>query len=90
LICGRGPSEAHHSNFNKGMGQRGHDHTSVPLCHKDHMDFHNVAGHFKGWVKRTRKDWQITFSMELLCRYLKTQSSLGQPEPLPPDTADIF
>lgn len=90
LVCGRGPSNAHHSNFGKGMGQRSHDHTAVPLCHKDHMDFHSVSGHFKGWQKARRKEWQRSHAIGLLCRYLRTQSSLGEPEPLPGDTTEIF
>lgn len=91
LACSaKPPSEAHHSPFGKGMGQRSHDHTAVPLCHKDHMDFHNVSGYFKGWAKARRKEWQAMNGVELLCRYLRTQSSLGEPEPLPGDTTEIF
>lgn len=54
-FCPAKDIEAHHDPFRKGMGQRNHDHTAIPLCRRHHRQFHDVSGHFKGWLKEDRK-----------------------------------
>lgn len=58
-LCGiAGPSDAHHATYNRGMGQRGHDHEAFPLCHRHHMDFHNASGAFREMEHDEREHWQ--------------------------------
>ena len=51
-----GPTEAHHAG-ERGMGQKAHDETCVPLCTKHHRGLHDANGIFKRWTKKIRKAW---------------------------------
>jgi hypothetical protein len=53
----RAPSEAHHIT-GAGMSLRSHDHDTMPLCRWHHATFHDLTGHFKGWLKHERRRWQ--------------------------------
>lgn len=60
LGCGHpGPSDAHHSTHNRGMGQRAHDHEAFPLCHRHHMDFHGATGAFREMTHDERTRFQL-------------------------------
>lgn len=47
---------AHHTG-RKGLSQRAHDDTCIPLCHQHHMEWHAAGGPFKGWGKAQRREW---------------------------------
>ena len=49
-------TEAHHAG-SRGIGQKAHDHSSVPLCSVHHREFHAAAGPFKGWTQAKRRAW---------------------------------
>lgn len=71
-----GNVEAHHSTgLGRGKGQRNDDHTTIPLCHKHHQDFHSHRGKFFSWDREKRAHWQHERSTEYRCRYLAMQSS---------------
>jgi len=52
-----GGVEAHHAGRDRGMGQRAHDSTAVPLCRKHHQCYHSLSGPFKTFKKQERRDW---------------------------------
>lgn len=52
----KGPVEAHHAG-ERGLGQRAHDETCIPLCNKHHRAWHDASGVFKTWRKNQRRDW---------------------------------
>lgn len=57
-VCGhKPPNQAHHATGG-GMGMKSPDSEAFPLCHKHHREFHDLNGHFAGWTKQDRKDWQ--------------------------------
>ncbi len=33
------------------------DRTAIPLCHRDHMDWHDSLGFFRGWGRLKRRLW---------------------------------
>lgn len=52
-----------------GMGLKTNDRSTMPLCVKDHSDFHRLSGRFKGWTKEQVRTWQremVTKTMEIL------------------------
>lgn len=51
-----GPLEAHHAG-RKGIGQRPHDSTAIPLCQHHHRSLHSLTGCFRGWTKERRREW---------------------------------
>ena len=51
-----GPTEAHHAG-SKGMSQRAHDYTAVPLCRLGHMQWHSASGPFRHLDKEGRRAW---------------------------------
>lgn len=53
-----GNIQAHHSTHGRGMSQKTHDHSVIPLCLKHHAEFHGATGRFKGWKKAERNGWQ--------------------------------
>ena len=52
-----GRTEAHHAGRNRGMSQRDHDRTCVPLCRQHHGDYHNLSGPFRTFKKAERRAW---------------------------------
>jgi len=64
-----GPVEAHHAG-RRGVGQKCHDHETVPLCRLAHRQFHNGSGPFKGLTKAERRAWAED-------RIARTQRQLG-------------
>ena len=52
----RGRIEAHHTG-RRGMGQRAHDHTAIPLCTQHHRSWHDCSGMFRDWTRDDRRDW---------------------------------
>jgi hypothetical protein len=55
--CGRcAPSEAHHAG-KRGLGQRAHDHTAIPLCRDCHRAWHDCRAPFAGWARAEREAW---------------------------------
>jgi hypothetical protein len=51
-----GPTEPHHAG-ERGLGQRAHDETCIPLCTKHHRAFHDASGLFKRWRRDERRAW---------------------------------
>jgi hypothetical protein len=57
LVCGTHSGvQAHHAG-QRGMSQRAHDHSSVPLCLVHHAEWHGASGWCKGWDKTRRREW---------------------------------
>jgi hypothetical protein len=52
-----GQSTVHHRT-GAGGALRDHDHNGMPMCHRCHMDLHDLRGRFSGWTKRWLRDWQ--------------------------------
>lgn len=50
--------EANHAG-RRGVGQRAHDETAIPLCAKHHRfaGWTNHLGPFKGWTAEQRRAW---------------------------------
>jgi hypothetical protein len=40
------------------MGQKSPHSYGIPICHREHMDFHANAGRFKGWKRAELRQWQ--------------------------------
>lgn len=57
-VCSRGAQCAHHSTVGRGMGQKASDYDSIPMCTEHHFDFHEGKGHFAGWDRNRRREWQ--------------------------------
>lgn len=53
---GRYIGEAHHAG-RRGVGQRAHDETAVPLCTGHHHAWHDHRGPFLGWTAAERREW---------------------------------
>lgn len=52
-----GRSEAHHATHGRGLGQRTHDHTAVPLCSLCHAAFHDGREPFLMMTRWEREVW---------------------------------
>lgn len=52
-----GKVEAHHAGRDRGLSQRAHDSTAIPLCHKHHRNWHDASGPFRHFKKRDRRAW---------------------------------
>lgn len=53
-----------------GMGLKTNDRSTMPLCVKDHLDFHRLTGRFKSWTKEQVRTWQqmkVVETIERLC-----------------------
>ena len=68
-----GRSDPHHAG-RRGLGQKAHDHTAIPLCRKHHNDFENAAGVFKTWKQDQRREW-------IAARIAETRASFGRELP---------
>lgn len=51
-----GVIEAHHAG-DRGLGQKAHYLTMVPMCTKHHRAWHDANGLFKDWKKGHRRTW---------------------------------
>lgn len=51
-----GRVEAHHAG-QRGLGQKAHDNTCVPLCTQHHRNWHDHSGPFRTWTKTDRREW---------------------------------
>ena len=51
-----GPVEAHHAG-RRGLSQRAHDDTAIPLCTQHHRDYHQAAGPFRAMDRDQRRAW---------------------------------
>lgn len=59
VVCGRWPAgEAHHAGRRPGIAMKASDHTTIPLCHRHHVEWHAAGGFCKGWDRARRRDWQ--------------------------------
>lgn len=57
LICGGSPTHAHHEPLKgKGIGLKGPDNESLPLCHRCHMERHQKGR--KTFYKEHGIDWR--------------------------------
>ena len=73
--CG-GAMEAHHAGI-RGLGQRAHDESSVPLCTYHHREFHDATGAFKTWRKAKRRTWIRAAVRTSRWSYARAGGSLG-------------
>lgn len=51
-----GSVETHHAGV-RGLGQRSHDDTVIPLCTLHHRAWHDAQPPFRGWDKFRRREW---------------------------------
>lgn len=58
-VCGSRRTEAHHAGL-RGLGQRAHDSTCVPLCRAHHAAFHDAGPPFRGMSHDQREAWIAT------------------------------
>jgi hypothetical protein len=78
-------SEAHHSTnapapqheksipgVKRGKSQRADDAHAFALCAKHHSEFHDARGHFEGWDRSERADWQDKQVSRYRARYEAT------------------
>lgn len=70
LVCDAYPSEAHHAG-RRGLGQRAHDHTAVPLCRKHHAAWHDGGEPFRRWTRDDRRLWAEDMAAMLRETYLR-------------------
>lgn len=83
--CGGGsPCEAHHNSGGetstgrrRGLGEKAHDHDSMPLHIKCHADFHRGTGWFAGWDHAKRRAWQDHESLAHWVRYVEETPGVG-------------
>ncbi len=50
-----GVTEAHHAG-ERGLSQRAHDWTCVPLCMLHHRQWNGASGTFRDWKKNKRRE----------------------------------
>jgi hypothetical protein len=51
-----GPIEADHAG-RRGIGQKAHDSTVIPMCSKHHRERHSFSGAFKTWDQDKMRTW---------------------------------
>jgi len=63
----QGPIEAHHAG-RRGLGQKAHDSTVIPLCQAAHRHWHEGGAAFKGWTNYEKRAWadRVIGSMQVL------------------------
>ena len=64
-----GLAEADHAGRRPGMALKCHDHETIPLCHKHHMERHALSGAFKGWDRRRWREWADHWIAEMRSRW---------------------
>jgi len=52
-----GRLHAHHAG-ERGLGQRAHDRTCIPLCEKHHRAWHDVRWPFSFMTREERREWR--------------------------------
>lgn len=52
------------------MGRKASDYDTMPLCYGCHDAFHHGHGHFAGWDRQRRREWQLE-------RVAETREALG-------------
>ncbi len=57
------PCDGHHAG-QRGLGQRAHDHTCVPLCRLHHTAWHDAHPPFRGWNANKRREWSAVVIAE--------------------------
>ena len=55
--CG-GPPIAHHDTQDRARSRKAGQDRAMPMCEHHHVDFHGLAGPFKGWVRDQLRAWQ--------------------------------
>lgn len=60
VVCGTSHKvEAHHPRVGAGMSRKAPDRDAFPMCaHHHRVEFHGACGHFEGWTKAQRHEWQ--------------------------------
>ena len=63
-----GGTHAHHATAGRGLGQKAHDHTAVPLCALHHEAFHAGRAPFDGgkearaaFMRMTAAAYRVTY-----------------------------
>ena len=65
-VCGtRRRVDPHHSTAGRAFSRKASDHATMPLCRRHHDEFHGARGHFEGWDRAKRRQWQ----REMVARY---------------------
>lgn len=59
------PSHAHHVTYGRGKGQKVPDSEVIPLCWRCHSELHGYFGHFEGWTREQREEWQRSALLSL-------------------------
>lgn len=54
-----GRVQAHHAGTDRGMGQRAHDDTAIPLCAHHHRAWHDLGQPFRAMTKDQRRAWAL-------------------------------
>lgn len=62
----RGRIEADHTGRDRGIGQKAHDRTTIPLCHHHHMCRTSFSGVFRTWDQAKMREWLVISSR--ICR----------------------
>lgn len=52
-----GPVQAHHAGLDRGLSQKAHDRTAIPLCLGHHTDWHGAGGCFRSMGREDRREW---------------------------------
>jgi len=68
LICAAYPSDAHHAG-RRGLGQKAHDHTALPLCRQHHAAWHDGGDPFRRWTRDDRRAWAEDTAAKLRADY---------------------
>jgi hypothetical protein len=53
----QGGIEAHHAGLDRGLSQRAHDSSCIPLCTYHHRCWHDASGPFKTFKRAERCTW---------------------------------
>lgn len=69
-----GVVEAHHAG-RRGVGQKAHDESAIPLCINHHWDWHGHRGPFRGWLNGQRRVWSDERIAETQARWLAREGA---------------
>jgi hypothetical protein len=88
LVCGRGPSDAHHVKFaeQRAIGRKVSDKFTVPICRLHHRELHRRGDEHAWWDKQgidplavAAALWARTHAVELACDIKRTTKLNGEP-----------